>query len=219
MPKQLSHIISEAERSRITDAVRSAEGKTAGEIVPCIVEKSDDYEEAIWLVGLFSALIVLIPYLILHTMSESWLPWSAGETILSSLVLSSLTMMGMWFFPGLRIVVTPRERTERRVAQKAKEVFLAEEVFKTRDRTGILIFVSLLERSVVVLGDSGINAKVEQSAWEGITGHVTNGMKSGQPAEGLIRAIHASGELLQRHGIARRADDRDELSDGLRKEA
>jgi putative membrane protein len=105
---------------------------------------------------------------------------------------------------------------ERRVHQRATEAFLSEEVFNTRDRTGILIFLSLLERKVLVLGDSGINARVQQSDWHDIVQRVVSGIRSGKPAEGLTDAIHQCGLLLQKHGIAIRPDDKDELSDSLR---
>ena len=216
MAKGLSRFFPATDLTRVADAVRSAESKTSGEIVPYVVELSDDYEEAIWQAGLFSALLILIPYAIIHAVTETWLPWNVGEITLSALVVSSLAMMMLWFFPQSRLVFTSKEKIERRVGQKAREAFLAEEVFNTRERTGILIYVSLLEHQVVVLGDSGINAKVEKSAWEEITRYITSGMKSGKPAEGLIRAIQGCGTLLERHGVTHRADDRDELSDRLR---
>jgi putative membrane protein len=103
-----------------------------------------------------------------------------------------------------------------RVSQRAAEAFIAEEVFQTRDRTGILLFFSLLEHRVLVVGDSGINAKVEKQDWDDVVTTVIEGMKAGTPAEGLIKAIGMCGELLQRQGVRRRADDSDELSDGLR---
>ncbi len=218
MTKGLSHLFPETDLTRIADAVRSAESTTSGEIVPYVAEMSDDYEETIWQAGLFSALLVLVPYAVIHALTETWLPWSVGEVMLSALVVSALSMMTLWFFPRFRLIFASKEKAKLRVAQKAKEAFLHEEVFNTRERTGILIYVSLLEHEVVVLGDSGINAKVEKSAWEEITRYVTNGMQSAKPAEGLIRAIQACGALLERHGVARRADDRDELSDGLRTE-
>ena len=144
MAKGLSRFFPTTDLTRIADAVRSAEGKTSGEIVPYVVELSDDYEEAIWQGGLFSALLVLIPYVVIHAVTETWAPWNIGEIILSALVLSGLAMMMLWFFPRFRLLFTSKEKTERRVAQKAREAFLSEEVFNTRERTGILIYVSLL---------------------------------------------------------------------------
>lgn len=125
-------------------------------------------------------------------------------------------MLLVRFVPAAKRLFAGRALLERRVAQRAAEAFISEEVFKTRDRTGILIFLSLLERKVLVVGDAGINAKVEKNDWHDIVGRVVKGIRTGKPAEGLIEAIQQCGELLQRHGVTIRPDDQDELPDSLR---
>jgi putative membrane protein len=93
---------------------------------------------------------------------------------------------------------------------------LSEEVFATRDRSGVLLFLSLFERRAIVMGDKGIAARVRQEDWEGIIATIVRGMREGKPAESLIEAVRACGGLLERQGLAIRQDDRDELADGLR---
>jgi len=100
--------------------------------------------------------------------------------------------------------------------QRATAAFVDQEVFRTRDRTGILIFLSLLERRVVVLADAGINARVPQVEWDAIVALVVAGMRQGQPGPALATAIRRSGDLLAAHRFERRPDDRDELADDLR---
>jgi putative membrane protein len=73
-----------------------------------------------------------------------------------------------------------------------------------------------MEHKVLVLGDSGINAKVRQSEWEEIVRKVVEGMRRGAPAEALVEAVRLCGDLLQKHGLARRPDDTDELPDDMR---
>jgi putative membrane protein len=106
---------------------------------------------------------------------------------------------------------------DARVSQRASVAFLSEEVFKTRERTGILIFLSLFERRVVVLGDSGINAKVAKADWDDIVKTIVDSIHEHRPTEGMVKAIKKCGELLQKHGVERRRDDTDELSDALRR--
>jgi len=69
---------------------------------------------------------------------------------------------------------------------------------------------------VLVLGDSGINKKVQQTEWEGVIKKVVEGMRMGKPADALVEAIRQCGDLLQKHGVTRRPDDTDELRDQLR---
>ena len=107
---------------------------------------------------------------------------------------------------------------DRNVRRRAEAAFLHEEVFRTRDRTGILILVSLLERRVAVLGDAGINAAVEQKEWDSIVAGIVAGIRAGTPARALAEGIGACGHLLERRGVAVRHDDTDELRDDLRTE-
>jgi putative membrane protein len=69
---------------------------------------------------------------------------------------------------------------------------------------------------VVVLGDSGINAKVQQSDWDDVVKTIVDGMKAGKPADGLVEAIRQCGALLRKEGVAIRVDDKNELSNKMR---
>ena len=65
--------------------------------------------------------------------------------------------------------------------------------------TGILIYVSLYERMVRVLGDDAINARVTQADWDTVCRLAVDGLRTGRSAEGLADAIRKAGELLSRH--------------------
>ena len=80
----------------------------------------------------------------------------------------------------------------------------------------VLIYLSLAERRVEIIGDSGINAKVEKEKWQAIADVIVNGMKKKQYKQCLIDAIGMCGDLLQQANVQRRDDDTNELSDSLR---
>ena len=105
-----------------------------------------------------------------------------------------------------------------RVERRARQAFLEEEVFKTRERTGILIFVALFERRVLVLGDEGINRVVDQNEWNCVVAKLVAAIAAGRLAGALVEAIQECGRLLEVHGVEIRADDEDELKDGVRLE-
>jgi putative membrane protein len=113
-------------------------------------------------------------------------------------------------------LLIPAELAEVRVRRRAALAFLDEEVFRTRERTGILLFLSLFERRVVVLGDQGINRRVDPAEWQDLSDRLARGAQCGRPASALVTAIRQCGELLARRGVERREDDADELQDGLR---
>ena len=108
------------------------------------------------------------------------------------------------------------ETLETAVHRRAAVAFLEEEVFNTRDRTGILLFVSLFEHRIEVIGDTGIDAKVEQAEWEEVVGLIRDGIRSRTLADGMVTAIERCGDLLHRRGVDIRPDDTDELPDDVR---
>jgi putative membrane protein len=89
---------------------------------------------------------------------------------------------------------------------------LEEQVFATRDRTGVLIFVALFEHRVEILADEGIDERVADDAWDRICDELTAGIRRGAPTEALIHAVDRCVELLVAHGVE--ADDAgNQLSD------
>ncbi len=204
------------DRDRITAAVREAESHTSGEIVPYIVDASDRYEEAEYRLGLLSAVLAFCVFVMLRRFTSAWIPLDVIEIGFVSLGAGAAGMLLGRFVRPVKALFAGRHDMNRRVAQRAAEAFISEEVFNTRDRTGILLFVSLLEHRVLVVGDSGINAKVKPTDWDDIVQHVLRGIRDGKMVEGLAEAIRQCGVLLQQHNLPRKSDDRDELADGLR---
>jgi putative membrane protein len=207
---------SQADLDRITAAVNEAESKTSGEIVPYFTETSDDYRIAHWRGGALFAGLTMCVLLLVQARSETWLPLSILEG-------SGLTITGFFLgfllvrlIPSFKRLLIGHSLVEHRVSERASLAFLSEEVFKTRERTGIMIYLSFFERKVVVLGDSGINTKVKQSDWDGIVHALVKSIKENKMTDGIVEAIRQCGSLLQQHGVARRADDTDELRDDLR---
>jgi len=81
----------------------------------------------------------------------------------------------------------------------------------TRDKTGILIYVNLLQRQFYILADSGINEKVEQKTWDDIRNQIQNEFKLGHYTEGLIYGINEVGRILTDH-FPIKPDDVNELT-------
>jgi putative membrane protein len=216
MASAVARLISEADRDRIRKAVAGSEQTTSGEIVPYIVERSDEYESAEWRGGALAGIIVATAFAALHELTTLWLPLNFAGLVIAAILAFVAGVLLVRFVPLLKRLLAGGREMDHRVSQRAAEAFIAEEVFKTRDRTGILLFVSLLEHRVLVVGDTGINARVEKREWDDVVATVIGGIHSGALADGLVRAIGLCGELLHRQGVKRRTDDTDELSDRLR---
>jgi putative membrane protein len=203
------------DEAAIEAAVREAEAATAGEIVPYAVGRSDLYVSAVWKAAVVGAVALSVAAAVVYEAGRFWgallplwiaLPPAAG---------AALGFLAATLVPSLRRRLVPPELIELRVRQRALAAFVGEEVFATRDRTGILIFVSLFEHRVLVLGDAGINARVEPAQWAQIAEGVAAGIRAGRPGEALAEGIRRCARLLAER-VERRADDTNELADRLR---
>lgn len=212
-------LFTDSEREAIREAVAAAETRTAGEIVPYVVGRSGTYQVAVWRAASFGALLAATLSLGVAWAYDGWeLNWiySAGWMAVAMTLGGVLgAVLGATVDP-LRRMLAGEDRLDERVHRRAAEAFLEEEVFDTRDRTGILLFVSLFEHRIEVIGDKGINAKVKQEEWVEVVDLIRTGILNGSLAEGMVSAIERCGDLLHRRGVEIRDDDTDELSDEIR---
>ena len=216
MASKLKHLFSDADMARVKAAVAAAEQKTAAEIVPFIVDRSDDYEEAEWRAGALFGSLVLAGVLTEHFMTGSWLPFDFAVVLFLAFSANLFGMALARYSPPAKRLFAGKALMERRAGSRASQAFMEEKVFETRGRTGILLFISILEHEVIVVGDEGINAKVQPAEWQEIVSTIVRGIRARRAADGLVEAIAACGRLLERTGVKREKGDTDELSDNLR---
>jgi putative membrane protein len=112
-----------------------------------------------------------------------------------------------------RRFISQRE-IEEEVEEAAVTGFFRHGLYRTRDATGVLIFISVFEHKVWVLADHGINTKIEQGTWKDIVQTITDGIKNGQPADAICTAIQKVGTILESH-FPIKPDDTNELGNVL----
>lgn len=210
-------LLSDADLEAVRAAVAEAEQRTSGEIVPYVVPASDAYPNALWKGAAFGGLTGPLLALAFLRLWDLWGAHLELWIILPAAAGAAVGFLLAAFVPTVKRWLAGDEMLELRTRQRAEMAFLEEEVFRTRDRTGILLFLSLFEHRVVVLADSGIHTLVQPGQWDGIAAGIAAGIRAGQAREALLTAIQTCGELLERHGVARRADDVNELPDELRR--
>ncbi|PSQ68872.1 MAG: hypothetical protein BRD26_07380 [Bacteroidetes bacterium QH_1_64_81] len=215
----MNSMIERLDLDRIQDAVGRAEERTAGEVVPVVVPRSDDYEEAVWRGAGAAILLTLLVVLLTLRFYEGWglgwlfAPWGVA---LSVLVAGTVGALLARYVYSLQRLLAGSERLDDTVHRRALQAFVEEEVFDTRDRTGILLFVSLREHRIEVLGDTGINRQVEPDDWAEVVARIRRGIQNDNLTEGLVEAIETCGRLLEEKGVDIRPDDENELTDTVR---
>ena len=107
---------------------------------------------------------------------------------------------------------TQKRKTVRALAEQE---FFKQGVDKTRDKTGILIFILLESRQFYILADAGINSKVKQDTWDAIKAEMEKMFARGQFCSGIMHGIEQVGKILSAH-FPIKPDDTNELSDRVR---
>lgn len=211
---------SDSDLQRIKAAVKEAEDKISGEIVPVIVDRSGYYNIANYKAGLIGASLTFIAMILL----DRYIIADASNTlyydpvfiffvvILGGLIGAILPN----FIPPLKRLLVTRQQLDQATRQRAENAFLEEEVFNTRHRTGIMIFISFFEHEVIVMADRGISKVVDQKEWDKMVADLIRRIREEKIIEGLESAIKRCGEILLEKGFYKTEDDVNELHDDLR---
>ena len=98
--------------------------------------------------------------------------------------------------------------------ERAAEVFDFLHMNNTKLSNGVLIYVAVEDRTLVILGDSGINEVVTPDFWESTKDVIVNHFKSGDVKQGLVDGILMAGKQLKKYFPVQGSND-NELSDTI----
>jgi putative membrane protein len=184
--------LNDAEKTQLRDAIREAEAKTSGEIVTVIARASGDY---FYYPTLWAALLAILSPLLPIGLAVSFAPLGIIE--LQMLVFALLALVFRW--SPIKRQLVPRAVKQQYCARRAREQFLAQNLHTTRERTGVLLYVSIAEHHVELLADAGIHARVPAGTWDQVVSSLTARVKADQVGEGFIEAVNAIGAQLAAH--------------------
>lgn len=210
----------ESDLTRIKNAVKIAEDKISGEIVPVIVERSGLYAVANFKSSLvfsavaFCVMILLDRYVITdasHTLFYD--PMFIFFVVAVSGIIGFLLPN---FSHSIKRFFISQTQLDEGTRQRAENAFLEEEVFNTRHRTGIMIFISFFEHEVIIMADRGISKVVEQKEWDNMVADLIKNIRQDKFIEGIEDGIKRCGEILLEKGFIKTEDDINELRDDLR---
>jgi len=199
--------LSEQDRVRISSAIRASEARTTGEIV-CVLAKSSSADATGLPVMLAAVLALAVPWLLLIFTAISL------QLMLSLQVLVFFGLVAVLCLPRVRVALLPRATRRALAHRAAMEQFVSRGVARTRERTGILIFVSMAERYARIIADEGIASRVPQQEWQSALDTLRDHMRDGHIADGFVTAIDRCGGVLAAH-FPVGATDRSELPDRI----
>jgi putative membrane protein len=201
-------VFSEADHALVTAAVAKAERSSDGEIVTIVAPRSDAYHD----VGLhYAVLAMLLVPTAGALVPQAWIDWGLAlvfgwNASLSFRLLMALLVVKMavvflivrfaFAWMPLRMALTPASTKTRRVRRRSVELFRAGTEKRTKGRTGILLYLSLLEHRAEIVADEAIHSRVEPDVWGEAMAALVEGVKAGRPGEGMASAVEKIGEVL-----------------------
>lgn len=96
---------------------------------------------------------------------------------------------------------------------RAIEVFSQLGIWDTEDNTGVLIYLLLADRTIEIVADRGIHARVGQPVWDAICRQMEHHFRAGRFEEGVIEGLQAVTTQLQCHFPADTNANPNELPD------
>lgn len=212
MVKKANHFFTEDEEKRITETIKRVEGKTIGEVAVMVVDSSDQYPEAEILASIFiSSLVSLI-------LSTAFFHHDLWIFISFCIILFFISMFFVKKNPILKSFFIDPKRAEYCVYERAVKGFYEKRLYKTRMHTGVLIFISLLEKKVWILADEGIYKKIKQETLNEYVKKIAEGIKNNAACEALCYSIEGIGKILSEH-FPYQLGDLNELTDKVIYEA
>lgn len=186
LPRWLHQYVKEADIKKIEEAVRLAETGTTGEIVPMIVHRSS-----------LTSHIPVVLFLALSVLFFALQPWSFHW---SGILIFLLLGLGSFFAEKSDLLCrffNFQSDLQKQVEQRAIREFYDHRVHHTHKASGILIFISVMERQAVILGDKPIATKISQERWDELLSQLIQKLKARSTLEGLSLAITECGQILK----------------------
>lgn len=175
---------------KIHEAVRAAESRTSADVEIVVADMSDHYLEAEILGGVILAGVVALP---------------VSVFVFNALVWSYLPVAFLLFFPArflmrrspaLKVHFVGDKRKTHAVRERAARVFYGMELHRKKRKTGILFYLSILERKVWVLAGRDVHERLGDDTLQKFAGAISGGIKSGRACEAVCETLAGAGEAL-----------------------
>ena len=220
--KHTPDLVTPEERDRIAAAVAKAESKTSAEIVPVVAAISGRYDRSEDLFGVLAGLACLaLAWEFFPLAVEELGSWDTLNHVYELPVLMGAFLVGFMIavamtarWPQLHRFLTPRVQMSEETMARARQVFFDSRVYRSAAGTGILLYVSLYERTAVVLAGDPVMERLGQQAIDEVCAELTSVLRAGELAEALCATLEDLGERLAKV-LPRAKEDANELPNTL----
>ncbi|EKO40163.1 MAG: putative membrane protein [Solidesulfovibrio magneticus str. Maddingley MBC34] len=190
MSKLVSAFFSPADREAIVAAVAVAEARTSAELVPMVVEASDDYPKAglacAVVVGLCAGLMLCLAF----GTRNFWLFLLFGG------LFALAGFEAARRCPDVKRLFVSKARRLAETRQAAQAAFFTHGLTETKHRNAVLVYISIFERLVFIQPDKGLAGRLDAAALDAATAAFSRGIAAGRQKEALIACLDTLADLL-----------------------
>jgi putative membrane protein len=196
--------LTEESKAALAGAVRAVESCSSAELVVAVRPRSGSYLHADLMWGIGAALAALA--VLLYSRWEFALIWF----LIDPVVIGALAGLAASRSSFLRRALTRRAKRRERIEAAARSAFVERRIHTTSGRTGILLYVSVLEREAAVVVDAGVEALAATEAWGNAVGEIERAVRQGADGTAVAERLRGLAALLS-PALERSAADVDEL--------
>jgi putative membrane protein len=187
-------------------AIKAIEAQTSAEVVVAVRPYSGSYRAADFLFGSLCAWAALVFLLFApYPFAVASMPVDVVIVFLLGALVSARTT---W----LRLVLTRRSVRQRAVGTEARATFVELGIDKTQRRAGVLVFVSMLEKTVAIVPDVAVERASLGEAWKRARAELEGVLVPRAELPRFLGALRAMAPALA-EGLPHREGDVNELPD------
>lgn len=198
--------LDDAARTAFAGAIAATESTSAAEVVVAVRVRARVWIHVHLIVGFVAA------WLGLGFMLYSDHRFGLAQFLVDPIALGALAGMASTLSARLVRALTPASIRRRAVATAARATFYDRGVHHTAGRSGILVYIALIEQQAELVADDGVVRSVEPGTW-----HKACAAIDAAVARGGVPTAKALGELAPILALAlpRHVEDVNELPDAI----
>ena len=193
----MKHSLSHEEKDRLDRLIAETEKRTGSQVVLAVIERSDSYAELPWKAFALGASLAGLLAFSMNILSPLNSPMKASMLAIIMMLSAGggLALLSV-FIPDFARLFLQDHRALMETRQYAGSLFLSRELFATKKRNAVLIMISIFERRVVILPDTGLALRLSQESMDEMTRHMSTELRAGRLAHAFEAALQKFEELM-----------------------
>lgn len=186
----MKRFLSDEEQKKLDQRISAAEKRTGAQIVLAVTERADSYPEIPWKAFALGSSIAALITFIMNALVYTWPPiFTLTKTTALIIGAGALLALITTVVPKFARLFLPAYRIETEVLQYAESLFLERELFATKERNGVLFLISIFERQVLILPDTGVGSRLKEEARKDIIKNIAGLIAKGEIYEAFGQGL------------------------------